>query len=138
MSNSKGYSKQQPFTIYLLGGLVAGIVGALVCNIYYGLFESIAEETFEELNLVSITLTTVGASLVGSLVYFWMHRKITGANTLFAVAGLLFGLLSLVPPTMSPPNPSENFMAAAAPMHVLAAISCVIIVPLFVERFKDF
>lgn len=137
MRPGKNLANNQHYTAYLLGGFIAGIVGTILCNMYLVIFESITEESYEELNFVSISLVTIITSLIGSLVYLWMHKKIRGASTLFVVVGLLVAFVSLVPTVIAPPDFADNFINAVAPMHILAALSCVIIVPLFVERSRS-
>lgn len=137
MRPGKNLSNDQHYTAYLLGGFIAGVIGTILCNMYLIIFQSITEESYEELNFVSISLVTIIASLIGSMVYFWMHKRIRGASTLFVVVGLLVAFVSLIPTVIAPPDFADNFINAVAPMHILTALACVIVVPLFVERSRS-
>jgi uncharacterized membrane protein YeaQ/YmgE (transglycosylase-associated protein family) len=119
---------------YFLGGLIAGIVGAIIANIYFLIFSSVTGYSYAELNLFSITLAGIIPSVIGALVYFGLSRMTAKATTLFVALGIVLGALSALPVFIAPPNPAPGFAAATTPMHLIVALSAVIIIPLFVQN----
>jgi hypothetical protein len=128
-----GVQNATPISTYLLGGLIAGAISAVLANLYYLIFGSITGYSYAELNVISITLAAFIPSLLGSLIYFGLSRQTSAATNIFVVLGLVFGVLSIVPTLVAPPNPAPGFAAATAPLHILVAVVCVTVVPFFVR-----
>jgi Family of unknown function (DUF6069) len=123
-----------PVSTYLLSGLIAGAISAVIANLYYLIFSAITGYSYVELNVISITLASVIPSLLGSLVYFGLSRQISTATNVFVTLGLIFGFLSIIPTLVAPPNPAPGFAVATAPLHILVAVVCVTVVPFFARR----
>lgn len=128
-----GVQTRVPVSTYLLGGLIAGVISAVLANLYYLIFGAITGYSYAELNVISITLAGILPSLLGSLIYFGLSRQTSAATKIFVTLGLAFGILSIVPTLIAPPNPAPGFAAATAPLHILVAVICVTVVPFFVR-----
>ncbi len=126
--------KTLPISKFLIGGIMAGVVALILNNLWFVIYESLTDYAkFEELNVFSISLMSVLPVLVGALVYYGLTRFVPQmATRVFVVGGLLFGLLSLGGPFN--PDMAEGFAGAAAPMHIIGALACVLLVPYFVNR----
>jgi Family of unknown function (DUF6069) len=123
----------QSIGTYLLGGLIAGVIAAVIANIYFLIFSGVTGYSYAELNIFSVTMASILPSIVGSLVYFGLTKITSKATAIFTTVGILFGVLSTIPSFIAPPNPAPGFALATAPLHVVVAVVCVIVVPLFVR-----
>jgi Family of unknown function (DUF6069) len=119
---------------YLLAGLIAGVVGAVIANIYFLIFSAVTGYSYAELNIFSVTLASIIPSVIGGLVYFGLTKVTDNATAIFVALGLVFGIGSTIPSFIAPVNPAPGFAAATAPLHVIVALSAVILIPLIVRN----
>lgn len=116
----------------LTGGLIAGVVSAVIGNLYHALYVGITGNTFPELSLLSITLASISPSVLGALVYYALNRISRHAQTIFTVLGLTFAVLSIVPQFIQPLHP--GFGWAITPLHLIAGVTAVVLIPRLARR----
>lgn len=116
----------------LLGGLVAGLSAALISIIFYYSYLALSSAAaYSEVNIVSITIASVIPNLIGAIGYWVLMRFMPGMGALFVAGGLLLGVLSSIPNFVAAPYPNPGFAIATVPLHLFAAIACVVIIPRF-------
>lgn len=118
---------------YLLAGLIAGIVSAVIGNIYNLVYQNVAGHTYDELGLVSITVTAIFTSVVGGLIYYALTRFTKQPQMIFTAVGLVFTTLSVIPNFVSPMNSTAGFAWASTPLHYIVALSAIILIPAVVK-----
>ena len=128
-----------PLSKFIIGGLISGVVSTVLNNFYgFGYTALTGFRIPEVINVVSITSASMITTFVGALIYFALSRFTEMANLFFMVGGIVFALLSFVVP-FSPTLPNgaptpAGFAGLTAPMHLMAGIACVVLVPLFVHK----
>jgi hypothetical protein len=116
----------------LLAGLIAGIASAVINNLYHALYVSATGNTFPELSLISIALVSLIPSVLGGLVYYALTRFTPRARLVFTVLGLAFAVLTIAPQFVQPLHP--GFGWAIAPLHLIAGVSAVLLIPRLARR----
>ncbi len=124
---------------FLLGGLIAGIIAAVLNNVYsiaYTAATGLSAAQF--INPGSVTILSALPLLIGSLVYFGLSRWTDRATLLFVIGTAVLVLLSLggpFSPTMPDGSPRpEGFVALTLPMHLAVGIASILIVPRLARR----
>ncbi len=123
-----------PVINYLQAGLLAGLIGGLIASVYYYIYQAISGRSYAELNILTIMLTALLVNVVGSLVYYGLVRYTQrNPTSIFRAVGLIFGIMSALPNFLAPPNLTPGFAWAASPMHLIVALSCLLIVPRWLQ-----
>ena len=126
---------------FFLGGLLAGILGALVNNIYSFLYTSITGFSIPKIiHLGSITSASILLVVVSSLFYFVLAKFSSKAKLIYIIVGIIFMIFSFWAPLSShlpdgTPTP-EGFAGLTLPMHVISGLLAFILIPWHVDR-KD-
>lgn len=112
--------------VYLIGGLIAGILAAIVNNLYSYLYTAFTGVSVPEvINFGSVTGASILPAMVASLIYFALSRISGRATLIFAVIGVVFTLLSFGGPLQDQlPDGSlapEGFAGLTLPMHIISA-----------------
>ena len=115
-----------PLSRYLQAGLIAGLVAAVLANAYYLIYQAAGGASFAELNIFTITFTSLLTSVVGSGIYYLLARKTGNATNIFVGLGLAFTVFSLLPVLVAPLYP--GFGLAAGPMHVIVGLTVLAII----------
>jgi membrane-bound ClpP family serine protease len=118
---------------YLQAGLIAGVVGAVIANIYNAIYQGISGQTYPELTVFTIIFASLIPGLLGSLIYYWLSRSTRQPRLIFTVVGLVFTVLSVVPNFVSPMDPAPGFASASTPLHFIVALSALILIPTLVK-----
>lgn len=127
------------FRKYIYVGLIAGIVTAIVNNIYSLIYTSMTTfAIYTIINPISITLASIIPMVVAAIIYFGLNRFSTKALLIFSVGTVFFTLISLSGPLGNQlpdgtPIPA-GFAALTIPMHVFAGVFAVICIPRFVKK----
>ena len=119
---------------YLKAGLIAGVIAAVVANIYFLVYTQVSGNSFEELNLVSVTLASIVPGLAAGLLLDGLRRWSARGTQIFVVGGAVFALLSIVPNIVAPPYP--NFFWASSPLHVIVAAVILAVLPRLVKSSR--
>ncbi|PYE50517.1 DUF6069 family protein [Deinococcus yavapaiensis] len=112
----------------LRAGLIAGVVAAIVANAWYYASVAVTGRAYEELNLLSITVTAILPALIGALLYQRLARRVTNATLIFRAVGVTFAVLSTLPQFIQPLH--EGFALATAPLHIIVGVIVVWLIPL--------
>src|SRR4051812_29204684 len=94
-----------PLKKYLLSGLIAGLVGAVIANLWYVVWQLAGGTSYAELNIFTILLTSIIPGVIGALCYYGFTRLTRRATIIFVVVGLIFTTLSILPNFFAPLNP---------------------------------
>ncbi|MDX2284587.1 MAG: DUF6069 family protein [Bacteroidia bacterium] len=125
---------------FLLGGLIAGGVSALLSMVYSFAYTAATGQGVPEiLNPVSITLSCVVTSLIGGLLYFgfsrWIPARATLVFQIVAAAVAVLSLASSFPGQLPNGQPAPDFFPAlSAPMHLIAGAVAAVLLPAYVTR----
>jgi peptidoglycan/LPS O-acetylase OafA/YrhL len=119
---------------YLKAGLIAGVIAAVVANIYFLVYTQVSGNTFEELNLVSVTLASIVPGLAAGLLLYGLRRWSARGTQIFVIGGAVFALLTIVPNIVAPPHP--NFFWASSPLHVIVAAVILAVLPRMVRSSR--
>lgn len=134
--------KNSAFTRFLSGSLVAGVVAAVLNNLYNLIYLTFSDlEVGWVINFMSITLSTMILILMGGIFYFILSRFTSKATNIYVVVAVIFTILSCVGPLLKPELPDgspapEGFFGLVLPMHFIAGICAVVIQPYFVKKNK--
>ena len=122
------------FMGYLIGGAVAGIVAAVLNNVWNLLYPAMGGVSAPEvINLGSVTLMSIVPLLLAAVGYFVLSRFVNNATTLFQAITIVLALLSLFG-TFNPPMPvPAGFAGLSGPMHVIAGLVGAFVIPRFVK-----
>lgn len=115
----------------LLSGLIAGIIAAIAANLFYGIYRSAADVSFEELTLVSITMASLVPSLIASFVY-WLFARYTAKPVLWFVSLSVVIAVASIFPNLDPPH--EGFALPSTLLHLIVAVICMIAIPMLARR----
>ncbi len=124
-------SNTLPISKFLVGGLIAGVIAAVLANIVYAVYSGVTGYSFAELNVFTITLSAIIPNLIGALIYFALTRRTRQPNLIYAIIGIGFGILSVIPQFISPMYP--HFAEATAPLHLIVAVVSVLVIPTWVK-----
>jgi len=122
------------FTGYLIGGVVAGIVTAILNNLWNLIYPAIGGVSVPEvINLGSVTLMSIVPLLIAAVGYFVLSRFLNNATPIFQVLIIVLALFGLFG-TFNPPMPvPAGFAGLSAPMHVSAGLVGAFVIPRFVK-----
>lgn len=120
---------------------MAGVISAVLNNIYSMIYTSVTSiDVSEIINFVSVTGASIVPTIVGTLCYFGLSRVTKKATLIYVIAGSLLAVGScagafgdtLADGTATP----EGFTALTVPMHLIAGLTAILIVPWWVNRTK--
>ncbi|MFW5774805.1 MAG: DUF6069 family protein [Chitinivibrionales bacterium] len=127
---------------YMIGAALASIVAVVLNNLYHIVYTAATGiEGPQTINAVSISIVTVVAILFGGLVYFVLSRMTRYATVLFVIGGLLAAAATTSASFMPFTPPAKalypaQYVLLAAPMHFIAGLCCVWIIPSIVRLRK--
>lgn len=122
------------FMGYLIGGVVAGVITAILNNLWNFIYPAIGGVSVPEvINVGSVTLMSIMPLLIAAVGYFILSRFMDNATPIFQGATIVLALLSLFG-TFNPPMPvPDGFAGLSGPMHVIAGLVGAIVIPRFVK-----
>jgi Family of unknown function (DUF6069) len=122
------------FTGYLIGGAVAGVITAVLNNLWNLIYPAIGGVSVPEvINLESVTMMSIVPLLIAAVGYFVLSRFTSNATPIFQGITIVLALLSLAG-TFSPPMPvPAGFAGLSAPMHIIAGLVGALVIPRFVK-----
>lgn len=127
---------------YMTGAVLASII-AVILNIayYFAYSAATASPPPPTITPLSVILVTLVAVLFGGFAYFILSRMTGYATIIFVIGGLLLAgattstsFMPYIPPAKAL-YPRE-YVLLAAPMHFIAALCSVWIIPIIVRRRK--
>lgn len=123
---------------FVTGAVLAGIVIAILNNVYHLIYTSVSGVKSSVINVGSVTAFSLIPVFAGAFIYYALSRFTRYSTFLFITGALLFTFISLAEP-LSPTLPDgspkpEGFVALTVPMHLIAGILTVIIIPRFVRK----
>ncbi|SDJ16984.1 hypothetical protein [Alteribacillus bidgolensis] len=119
----------------VFGGFMAGIVAAILANIGNLLLGSLTGQSYPQLNLMSITLSSLVTNLIGSMVYFGFTRHTKHPFMNYSVLALVVATLDSVFVAVNPPVP--GFSNIANPLHYVVAVTSILLIPYVARGKKD-
>lgn len=122
------------FMGYLIGGVVAGVITAILNNLWNILYPAIGGVSVPDvINVGSVTLMSILPLLVAAVGYFVLSRFIDNATPIFQGATIVLALVSLFG-TFNPPMPvPDGFAGLSAPMHIIAGLVGAFVIPRFIK-----
>jgi hypothetical protein len=116
----------------LLGGVIAGLIAAIVSVLAANVLSHITGYSFKELTLTSITVASIMTNLIGSLIFYYLTKKSRGAVLIYTILAILMATLDSLLAALNPPG--KGFGTLAIPIHYIVAIISILIVPKFSQR----
>lgn len=116
-----------PIARALTAGAISGLVSAVIANIYHAIQSGLSNTSYAELNLVSITMTSLITNLIGGLAFWGLGRLGARGATIFMALSLGIAVLSSVPQLIQPLHP--GFAAASVPLHLIVGVIAVVLIP---------
>lgn len=131
---TNGSPSKPAFTRYLIGGVVAGVVTAILNNLWNFIYPALGGVSVPEvINLTSISLASILMLLIAAIGYFVLSRFMNNATPTFQGITIVLALLSLFG-AFNPPMPvPAGFAGLSAPMHVIAGLVGAFLIPRFVK-----
>jgi len=126
-------NKLNVFGRLLLGGSVAGIIAAIINNLYHLIYSFVSGHGFTSLiNFGSITLGSVVPAIIAAICYFILSRFTYKATRIFVIITLLLTVLTFAGVLKS--EFPDGFIRLIIPMHIVAGLSIAFIIPRFVRK----
>jgi Family of unknown function (DUF6069) len=116
-----------PASNALKAGFASAVISVIIANIYHAIQSNLSNTSYAELNIISITMTSLITSLIGGFVYMGLARLTARATTIFTVLGIGLAVLSSLPQFLQPLHP--GFAAASVPLHLIVGVIAVLIIP---------
>jgi hypothetical protein len=127
--------------IFLTGALIAGIISALLNNLYSVIYTAVTGFSIREvIHVGSVTGASVIPALIGGLIYFGLSRITPKATLIFIVLGIAFTLFSFMGPFQpqlpdGTPTP-EGFVGLTLPMHLISGGVILYVLTQYVQKGK--
>jgi ABC-type thiamin/hydroxymethylpyrimidine transport system permease subunit len=133
---------KQSIKVYLIGGLVAGVLAAILNNLYsyvYTAFTGISVPGV--INFGSVTGASILPAVIASLFYFALSRFTAKATLIFIISGIAFTLFSFGGPLQSQlpdntPTP-QGFAGLTLPMHIISGLVVMYTLVRYVNKSKQ-
>lgn len=125
-------SSTQPFRTYLVAGLVASALAAVLAHAYRGAYLALGGTPFVEINALSTTLAAVIPVLGAAVAYRFAEAWLPKARAIFTRGVLAFGVLSALPFVFAPLHP--GFAWLSTPLHVIVSATGALVIPAWVAR----
>lgn len=133
-ATAKSSVSKPGFMGYLIGGVVAGVVTAILNNLWNLLYPAIGGVSVPEvINAGSVTMMSILPLLIAAVGYFVLSRFVDNATPIFQIGTVVLALLSLFG-TFNPPMPvPDGFAGLSGPMHIIAGLVGAFVIPRFVK-----
>ncbi len=126
---------------YLTGGLIAGIIAAVLNNIYHTTYTAITGvEAPSVINFISVAAASIVPLVLASLVYYGFSKSTNKPTMVFLILTAFLtvassGLMAISQLPNRTPVP-DGFIGLALPMHYIAGVVAAICIPWYVSRGK--
>lgn len=126
---------------YLMGGLLAGIIAAVLNNIYHTAYTAITGvEATVVINYVTVSIASIVPLVLAALVYYFLSKETKQPTMIFIVITIFLtitssGLMAISHFPDRTPVP-EGFVGLALPMHYIAGAVAAIFIPWYVSAGK--
>jgi hypothetical protein len=128
-------TKRPVFLRIMLGGLIAGIVAAVINNIYFITYTSVTGNIIRGIiSLGSITKISLVSSLLAALGYFILSRFTYKATRVFIIIVIVLTCLSCINPLVSSIFHGDWFPSLSIPMHIFEGLLVAYIIPRFLRN----
>lgn len=133
-TTAKSSVSKPGFMGYLTGGVVAGVITAILNNLWNFIYPAIGGVSVPDvINVGSVTMMSIAPLLIAAVGYFVLSRFVDNATPIFQIGTVVLALLSLFG-TFNPPMPvPDGFAALSAPMHIIAGLVGALVIPRFVK-----
>jgi hypothetical protein len=121
-----------PMGRYALAGTVSGAVSALLCWALGLMMEKRLDLSFAELNFLPVTLACLVSNLLGAVLYMGLERHVPAPRLTFAFLALAVALFFSAAIGIHPLG--VGFAQAAAPLHFVAALTALLMIPVLVRN----
>lgn len=120
------------FKEFLKAGLISGTISIILANTLYALLVQYMNVSFVELNFISISLTSLIANMLGSVVYYVLIKKTKDPISVFSIIALVIAIGSSVPLYIK--TQPEGLPLIATALHFLVALVAVVAIPSYFLR----
>jgi ABC-type Co2+ transport system permease subunit len=136
-AESMGEKKLGPaFSRYLLAGLIAGLVSAVLNNIIYFLLVLLGGHAWALVVAASILIASFLPNLIGAIAYFLLRKITSHARIILSLGVGAFVIVSVLPHLGIGPAPSpalaalpEGFDLVTVPLHIVFGLTAIFLMP---------
>src|SRR5437762_845184 len=111
----------------VLAGVIAGVVAAVLANVAAIILSRQFGQSFDQLNWFSIFRASMISSVIAAFVYSGLAQWTNHPVVSFATLGLAVAIIDSVWVSRHPPE--AGFDRIANPLHFVAAITAVVLIP---------
>lgn len=121
-----------PFRKYLTAGLQTGLATAVIANLVALVVGQLAQVSFAEITLLSVTLASIIPNLIGGALYYGLTRWTARPALIYSIIVAAAAVLDSVMAEVAPPAPGFGVMAH--PLHLAVALTAILLMPRLVRR----
>lgn len=136
-SNRNRKARRLSMKEYLIAGVVAGVLAAIINNIYHLTYSSITGvEVPQVINILTVSLASLIPLILGALVYYMLEKNTSQSTVIFVVLTIFLTICSMglmaVPVFPDRSEVPEGFYGLALPMHFIAGGIAAVVIPRYV------
>ncbi|WKN29810.1 hypothetical protein PZB74_12620 [Porifericola rhodea] len=141
MENTNSRTNRLPISKYLIAGLLAGLIAAVVNNIYHLSYSAITGVEFKVVvNVLTVTLASIVPLVLAGLVYQALDNNTNKATVIFVIMTIFLTICSMgsmaVPVFPNREEVPEGFYGLTLPMHFIAGGIAAIVIPRYIASQK--
>jgi len=141
MENTNSRTNRLPISKYLIAGLLAGLIAAVVNNIYHLSYSAITGVEFKVVvNVLTVTLASVIPLVLAGLVYQALDNNTNKATVIFVIMTIFLTICSMgsmaVPVFPNREEVPEGFYGLTLPMHFIAGGIAAVVIPRYIASQK--
>ena len=117
----------------LKAGLIAGAITAVIANGALELLQSITNSKFEQINHISVTVSSFLANMLGALMFYLLFKKTDRPNLFYAIVAFMVAILDSVIIALNPSLP-KDLIYIADPLHFIVAFCSVFFIGFLIRK----
>lgn len=122
---------------YLVAGVIAGVLAAIINNIYHLSYSSITGvEVPQVINIITVTLASLIPLVLAGLVYYFLVNNTKQPTVIFVIMTIFLTICSMgsmaVPVFPDRDGVPDGFYGLALPMHFIAGGIAAVVIPRYI------
>lgn len=122
---------------YLIAGVIAGVLAAIINNVYHLSYSSITGvEVPQVINVITVSLASLVPLVLASLVYYFLVNNTKQPTVIFVIMTIFLTICSMgsmaVPVFPDRDVVPEGFYGLALPMHFIAGGIAAVVIPQYI------
>lgn len=127
--------KEEELTLnkILKAGSIAGIITAIFTNIALEILQSVTDSKFEQINHISVTISSILPNILGAFIFYWLFKKTDRPNLFYGIIATMLAVLDSLIIAFNPDLPKE-MAYIADPLHFIVAFCSVIFIGFLIRK----